>query len=305
MLTSWPSALQKLSASRMPSLTKRTATIRRLKTLPAFSLEGKTCVVTGAGRGLGKEFLTAFALSGAKGACVDRDIASAEGSIKHITAHVAEQWKETYPNDSLPLLRPYGCDVAVEADVKETWKRIVQDFGKIDCLVTAAGIVDNVAAEEYDYNRWRKMFDINLHGSWLFAQEAGKHMLQQDQGRIKGTITFISSMSGTICVRPQKQAAYNASKAAVTQMMRSLATEWGPQGVRVNSLSPGYMLTDLIKELLQKEGPEKIEQWKRDIPLGNLAHPSELQGAIVWMASDAASYLNGSDVVVDGGYTCW
>jgi len=84
-----------------------------------------------------------------------------------------------------------------------------------------------------------------------------------------------------------------------------MRARWGPHGIRVNSLSPGYMLTDLIKELLEKEGKTLVDNWRKDIPMGRLGDPQELQGAVVWMASDASSYLNGSDVIVDGGYTCW
>ena len=185
------------------------------------------------------------------------------------------------------------------------------------------------------------MLDINLNGSFLFAREAGKHMLEE---KIKGSIILIASMSAQICVKPQKQAAYNAvslldaiprqaSVDALTgvfpvQRRSSLTHEvssyrvgphkplpscarsplehkanepyysrWGPRSIRVNSLSPGYMHTDLIKNLLIKEGPEMVEQWIKDIPMGRMAHPSELQGTIVWMASDASSYLNGSDIV--------
>ena len=114
---------------------------------------------------------------------------------------------------------------------------------------------------------------------------------------IAGSIILIASMSATICVRPQKQAAYNASKGAVQMLAKSLATEWGPSGVRVNSLSPGYMKTDLIKGLLEHEGKGLVQNWEKDIPIGRMAEPHELRGTIVWMASEAGSYLNGSDVV--------
>lgn len=263
---------------------------RTIRTLPLFSLEGKTCVVTGSARGLGKEFLTAFALSGAKGACVDLSLKDGESSISSI----ASQVKEAYPDEAAPELRAYGCNATIENDVKTTWEQIVKGFGKVDVLVTAAGIVDNVEAENYEYARWRKMMDINVDGSWLFAREAGKHMLQHN---IQGSIILIASMSATICVRPQKQAAYNTSKGAVQMLAKSLATEWGPRGIRVNSLSPGYMRTDLIKGLLEHEGKELVGSWEKDIPMGRMAEPHELRGTIVWMASPASSYLNGSDVV--------
>jgi len=268
-------------------------------TLPSFSLEGKTCVVTGGARGLGKEFLTAFALSGAKGACIDLSLQAGNASIKQITDHISTK---DVPSSYTPELRAYECDVTSESNVKDTWNSIVKDFGKVDVVVTAAGIVDNVEAENYAYDRWKKMLDINLNGSFLFAREAGKYWI--DEG-IKGNLILVSSMSSKICVRPQKQAAYNASKGAVSLLGRSLATEWGSKGIRVNNLCPGYMKTDLIINLLAKEGKHIEEGWVKDIPMGRLSHPSELQGTIVWMASDASSYLNGSDIVVDGGYCCW
>ncbi|EXJ85508.1 hypothetical protein A1O1_05872 [Capronia coronata CBS 617.96] len=263
---------------------------RTLRTLPQFSLENKTCVVTGSARGLGKEFLTAFALSGARGACVDLSLKDCESSISSIVSHV----QSSYPSDPAPDLRAYECNATIENDVKSTWARIVDDFGKVDVLVTAAGIVDNVEAENYEYARWRKMMDVNLDGTWLFAREAGQHMLKHN---IQGSIILIASMSATICVRPQKQAAYNASKGAVKMLSKSLATEWASRGIRVNSLSPGYMKTDLIKGLLEHEGKELVGSWEKNIPMGRMAEPHELQGTIVWMASDASSYLNGSDVV--------
>lgn len=173
-------------------------------TLPAFSLEGKTCVVTGAARGLGKEFLTAFALSGARGACIDLSLEAGKASLKHINEHIS--YRASTENYT-PELRAYACDVTSEEQVKDTWGTIVKDFGKVDIVVTAAGIVENFEAENYAYERWKKMIDINLNGSFLFAKEAGKYWIEQE---IKGNLILVSSMSAKICVRPQKQAAYNA-----------------------------------------------------------------------------------------------
>ena len=175
---------------------------RTVMTLPSFSLEGKTCVVTGAARGLGKEFLTAFASSGARGACVDLSLQNGKDSIKHITEHV-----QSAAPDHTPELRAYSCDVTSEEQVLHTWDSIVKDFGKVDVVVTAAGIVENYEAENYTYDRWKKMIDINLNGSFLFAREAGKYWIERE---LKGNLILVSSMSSKICVRPQKQAAYNA-----------------------------------------------------------------------------------------------
>ncbi|CAG8951829.1 hypothetical protein HYFRA_00005633 [Hymenoscyphus fraxineus] len=281
---------------RVP-LTKPFPTIysRTLMTLPSFSLEGKTCAVTGAARGLGKEILTAFSLSGAKGACIDLSLSSGQQSIAHIKSHISSSspLKSSEPSYE-PELRAYACDVTSESQVQETFQSIIKDFGKLDVLVTAAGIVENWEAEKYPYERWKKMLDINLNGSFLCAKEAGKYWIKEE---MRGNLIFVGSMSGLICVRPQKQSAYNASKAAVHLLSNSLATEWGPKGIRVNSLSPGYIKTDLIKDLLKREGRHLEENWVKDIPLGRLAHPSEFQGTAVWMASEASSYLNGSNIV--------
>jgi NAD(P)-dependent dehydrogenase (short-subunit alcohol dehydrogenase family) len=217
---------------------------RTLMTLSSFSLEGKTCLVTGAARGLGKEFLTAFALSGARGACVDLSLQAGQSSVKHITEHISSQ--PSAPPSYTPELRAYACDVTSEEQVQETWESVVKDFGKVDVVVTAAGIVENFEAENYEYSRWLKMFDVNVNGSFLFAKAAGRHWIDNE---IKGNLILVSSMSSIICVRPQKQAAYNAvcydpptldvrclmvadhcynikqSKAAVSLLGRSLATE--------------------------------------------------------------------------------
>ncbi|EXJ70324.1 uncharacterized protein A1O5_06392 [Cladophialophora psammophila CBS 110553] len=153
LFTSLSKPIRHNSLSRMLPPSRRT-----LKTLPLFSLSDKTCVVTGSARGLGKEFLTAFALSGARGACIDLSLKDCESSI----ASIASQVRDTYPNDAVPELRAYECNATIESDVKTTWAKIVEDFGKVDVLVTAAGIVDNVEAENYEYARWRKMLDINI-----------------------------------------------------------------------------------------------------------------------------------------------
>lgn len=174
-------------------------------TLPSFSLEGKTCVVTGAARGIGKELLTAFALSGARGACIDLSLQKGTDSINQITEHVSA--RPTTPSSYKSELRAYACDVTAEEQVQQTWQSIVKDFGQVDVVVTAAGIVENFEGENYPLDRWKRMMDINVNGSFLFAREAGKYWIEQ---KIKGNLILVSSMSAMICVRPQKQAAYNA-----------------------------------------------------------------------------------------------
>ncbi|KAJ9493902.1 hypothetical protein H2202_010569 [Exophiala xenobiotica] len=261
------------------------------RTLPIFSLEGKTCVVTGASQGLGAQILAAFALSGAKGAVVDLSKESADKSLKNIKQEVTDAGLPE------PELRGYECNTASEEMVTKTWDQIVKDFKRVDVLVTNAGLAGGSAAEDYDFKEWQKILDVNVNGTFLFARVAGKHMIEQG---IKGNIIMVSSMSGSIVNRPQKQSAYNVSKAAVAHMMRSMATEWGEHGIRVNALSPGYIQTAKT----QGEEMEKMsKEWLGMIPLQRIAKPEEFRGTVVWMASDASSYLTGSDIVVDGGYT--
>lgn len=175
---------------------------------------------------------------------MDLSLQAGQSSVKHITEHISSQ--SSVPPSYTPELRAYACDVTSEEQVQETWESVVRDFGKVDVVVTAAGIVENFEAENYEYSRWLKMFDVNVNGSFLFAKAAGRHWIDNE---IKGNLILVSSMSSIICVRPQKQAAYNAvcydpptldvrclmvadhcynikqSKAAVSLLGRSLATE--------------------------------------------------------------------------------
>ncbi|TIA08198.1 NAD(P)-binding protein [Aureobasidium pullulans] len=268
-------------------------TYRRVSTLPCFTLDDKVCVVTGASQGLGQQILAAFCLSGGHGAVVDLSLDSAQKSIETINAEVKEK--------GLPpaKLHPYDCNTADEQGVKKTWNQIVKDFGKVDVLCTNAGITGGVPAEDYDFNDWKGMLDVNVNGTFLFAKQAGQHMIEK---HIKGSIIMVSSMSGVIVNRPQKQSAYNTSKAAVVQMMKSMASEWGEHGIRVNAISPGYIQTAAN----EGEEMEKLsKEWVKDIPLHRIAKPEEFRGTAVYMASDASSYLTGAQIVVDGGYTVW
>ncbi|KIV77950.1 hypothetical protein PV11_09722 [Exophiala sideris] len=262
-------------------------------TLPIFSLEGKTCVVTGASQGLGTQILAAFALSGAKGAIVDLSQESADSTAADLKKEVKDAGLPE------PKIKAYECDTSSEEMVTKTWDQIIKEFKRVDVLVTNAGVAGGTAAEEYDFKDWQRILDVNVNGTFLFARAAGKHMIEQ---KIPGSIIMIGSMSGSIVNKPQKQSAYNASKAAVNHMMRSFATEWGEHGIRVNALSPGYIKTAKTQG---DEMEELSKQWVDMIPLHRIATPEEFRGTVVWMASDASSYLTGSDIVVDGGYTAW
>jgi sorbose reductase len=198
-----------------------------------------------------------------------------------------------------PKVHGYECDTSSEEGVKTTWSKIIEEFGKVDILVTNAGITGGAPAEDYPYEDFKRMIDVNLTGTFLFSKTAGKWWIDN---KVKGSILIVSSMSGSIVNRPQKQSAYNASKAASAHLMKSLASEWAPYGIRVNALSPGYIQT----EANEGEEMEKLsKKWIDDIPMARIAKPEEFRGTAVWLVSDASSYVTGSEIIVDGGYTIW
>ncbi|KAL1591308.1 hypothetical protein SLS60_012091 [Paraconiothyrium brasiliense] len=239
------------------------------------------------------QILNAFILSGAHGAVVDLTQDSAQKSVQHM---IREAKAAGLPQ---PKVHAYECDTSSESGVQSTWARIVQDFGNVDILVTNAGITGGAPAEDYPYEDFKRMIDVNLTGTFLFARTAGKWWIDNN---VDGRVLVVSSMSGSIVNRPQKQSAYNASKAASAQLMKSLASEWAPHGIRVNALSPGYIQT----EANAGEEMEKLSKgWIKDIPMKRIARPEEFRGAAVWLVSDASSYVTGSEIIVDGGYTIW
>ena len=183
---------------------------------------------------------------------------------------------------------PAGVEAAVEA--------VAGDAGRVDGLVAAAGIVeDDVPAEEIDAELFDRVMAVNLRGVFLAAQAFGRRMLAQGEGRI----VAISSMSGNHIVNfPQHQAAYNASKAGVTALIKSLAVEWGPRGVRVNAVSPGYVATPL-----NDLKADQHDAWKAGTVLGRFARPDEVADAVVYLLSDEAAFCCGTELLIDGGYS--
>ena len=251
-----------------------------------FRLDGKAAFVTGGARGIGKSIATALTEAGADVAIVDIDI---------------EEAKKT----AAELAKANGTKViALKADatdpkqVDEMMATIVKEFGKLDVAFCNAGICMNVPAEEMTYDQWKKVIDINLSGVFLTAQAAGKQMLKQKTG---GSIINTASMSAHIVNVPQPQSSYNASKAAVIQLTKSMAIEWATRGVRVNSISPGYIGTELT--LNSPTLIPLIEEWNKMAPLHRLGRPDELQGIAIYLASELSSFTTGSDFLIDGGFT--
>ena len=256
--------------------------------LPEFSLEGKIAVVTGGARGLGAEMLGALAEAGAD--VVATDIL---GDLAHETA-TATGAKHGVRGAA------YALDVTKPADVTATFAKIEAEFGPIDVLVASAGVVENIKAEDFSPEMWRHHMDVNLDGVFYCAQAAGRGML----ARKRGSIVLIASMSGMIVNHPQPQSAYNASKAAVIHLARSLGAEWADRNVRVNSICPGYMRTSLTEKLFVTR-PDLERDWNEQTPMHRMGAPSELRGPVVFLASEASSFATGSALVVDGGFTLW
>jgi NAD(P)-dependent dehydrogenase (short-subunit alcohol dehydrogenase family) len=255
--------------------------------LEKFRLAGKTAVVTGGGQGIGLASVEALAEAGAKVVIADRD------------AKVAAQGQAS--------LKAKGYDVEiVDMDVTNSGQvaavaaQLVARHGKVDILVNNAGIArSETPAETVTDEHWLNVIDVNLNGTFWCCREFGKHMLAAKSG----TIVNIGSMSGFIVNKPQEQAYYNASKAAVHHLTKSLAAEWGARGVRVNAVAPTYIETPL--NAFVKNNPPMYNAWIGGTPMARLGQVEEIASVVLFLASEAASLMTGSIVLVDGGYTCW
>ena len=255
--------------------------------LEKFRLDGKVAVVTGAAKGIG--FATADALSeaGAHVVLTDMNGDMAEASAKALAANGRKA-------SALAL------DVTDSMTVEAAAQSIIKQHGKVDILVCNAGIaISFIPAERMDDATWNKVIDVNLNGVFWCCRSFGKHMLE----RKSGAIINLGSMSAEIVNYPQEQVNYNASKAGVHHLTRSLAAEWAARGVRVNAVAPTYIETDLTRDEAQK--PEILKQWIDGTPMGRMGKPEEIASTVLFLASDAASLMTGSIVSVDGGYTLW
>ncbi|CAK5277535.1 unnamed protein product [Mycena citricolor] len=269
------------------------------KAHPMFSMQGKVCVVTGAARGLGLEFCKAFVQSGCTTiAVVDLKAEEAKAAAAELeaVARTADKDDASATPDALKMVG-IGCDVSSEESVTAAFAEVMTAYGRIDAVVASAGIVENYSAFDYPADRIRRLYDINVHGSFFTAREAARHMIPSGGG----SIVLIASMSANIVNIPQLQTPYNASKAAVKHMASSLAVEWATKGIRVNTLSPGYMLTKLTRTILESD-QELKKTWEGLTPMGRMGEPEDLSGAIIYLCSDASKFMTGSEIRVDGGY---
>ncbi|MDR1108302.1 MAG: glucose 1-dehydrogenase [Spirochaetaceae bacterium] len=257
--------------------------------LDRFKLDGKTALVTGGAQGIGQAYCFALGDAGAKIAVVDINLALAEETAgelgkKGIEA-IAVKTDVTNPDDAGRMV-----------------KTVAGHWGALTIAVNNAGMGAWRDALIQEFSEWRKILALNLDGVFLCAQAEAREMAQKGYGKIINT----ASMSAHISNTPQNQCAYNASKAGVLHLTRSLAAEWAPKNIRVNSISPGYTKTALVDKLLETpEGKTMLPKWLEKVPLGRMASTGDLQGAVVYLAAEASDYMTGADLIIDGGYCCW
>ena len=256
--------------------------------LEKLKLDGKVAVVTGAGQGIGAACARALGEAGAT-------VIVADMMQDRIEASVGELKKLGLKAHGVKL------DVTQSKEVDSVAAQIIKQHGRVDILVNNAGVArSDVKAEDTSDAHWRHHMDVNLDGLFWCCRAFGRQMLKQKSG----SIVNIGSMSGFIVNKPQPQSFYNASKAAVHHLTKSLAAEWGTRGVRVNAVAPTYIETPLTA-FGMNESPEMYKTWLEMTPMARVGQPEEIASVVLFLASDAASLLTGSIVVADGGYTCW
>lgn len=255
--------------------------------LEKFKLPGRTALVTGGASGIGYCIVEALAEAGAAVTIADLD----QRGIDAALLKLAEKGL---------AVSGVVMDVTNSARVAEVADDLVRRHGRVDILVNNAGIArSEIPAEAMEDERWLNVLDVNLNGSFWCARAFGRHMLAAGSG----AIVNVGSMSGFIVNRPQGQSHYNASKAAVHHLTKSLAAEWAARGVRVNAVAPTYIATPI--NAFADPNSEMYRRWIDGTPMGRLGEPEEVASVVLFLASDAASLMTGSIVLVDGGYSCW
>ncbi len=251
-----------------------------------FRLDNEVAFVTGAGSGIGQAIAIGLAEAGANVACFDLPQST---TLAQTVERIQKLGRR-----ALPLTG----NVTSAADLEAAIAKSESELGPMTVAVNSAGIANATAAEEMSVEQFSHLMDVNLMGVFLSCQAQGRVMLP----RKRGSIISIASMSGSIVNRGLMQAHYNASKAGVIHLSKSLAMEWADRGIRVNTISPGYTLTPMN---LRPEVAEQTKKFAADTPMQRMATPDEMVGPAVFLASKAASFVTGLDLIVDGGFVCW
>lgn len=252
-----------------------------------FDLSGRSALITGGGSGIGQRLAQGLAEYGANVTVLDLATQS-EGSAR--TASLIEE----QGGSALVI----AADVTERSSVADAVARHIARFGALDIAVNCAGVNHSSPAEDLDPADWRRVIDINLTGVFYCCQAEARVMFE----RGTGTIINIASMSASIVNRGLLQAHYNASKAGVKHLTSTLAMEWVGRGIRVNSISPGYIMTPMIAG---PEWAEKVKGFEDQTPMGRLGTPDDIVGPLIFLASDASGYVTGFDLLVEGGFTSW
>ena len=258
-----------------------------MNTLDLFRLDGKTAIVTGGGRGLGRYMAEALADAGANLVLCSRKLEPLEEVRDEIEARGGE---------ALALL----CDVTEQEDVEKVVSAAIEAFGSVDVLVNNSGATWGAPPTEMPSEQFDRVLAVNVRGTFLMARAAGRRMIERGSG---GTIINVASIAALVGGHPDymQTVGYNSSKGAVISMTRDLATSWAVHNITVNAIAPGWFPTRMSGGLIERFEERMLE----DIPLGRFGNPEDLKGVVVFLASPAAAYITGQTIVVDGGATAW
>ncbi len=249
--------------------------------LEKFRLDGKKAYVTGSSKGIGKAFAKALLECGADVAIMARN--------REETMHAAEELS-SIGGRVLPL----HCDMTCPQEIEDMLQTVEREFGCIDIAVNNAGTCINKNTDVMTLEEWKYVIDLNLTGIFIASKGTALRMRKNGGGCIINTC----SMAGKIIPEHQYHCAYSASKAGLLHLTRSFAAEWAPYNIRVNSISPGYTVTELTGDVIKPHCYERV-------PLHKVASPEDMAGALIYLASDASAYTTGADILIDGGYSIW
>lgn len=255
-----------------------------MSVLSLYELSNRKAIVTGAGQGLGQAMAMALAEAGADVVIADINIDTAQQTAAEI---------EKLGRKSLVV----KMDVSKSDEINQAIDMVIKEFGRIDILVNNAGINRRVPAEKMSETDWRKVIDVNLTGVFLCSQAVGREMIKQ----MNGKIINVASMSGMIVNKGITQTAYCAAKAGVILLTKTLAVEWAKYNIWVNSISPGWMRTSLVESEFIAD-KKRYQEIIEDTPMRRFGEPKELGPAVVYLASEASSFVTGENLVIDGGY---